>query len=151
MALAVIIGLYIGIGILAAAGSIAITSKRLSGKTEQVFYGLLLIPVAAMYLAFTAHFAATDAWRTEVIAVALFIGLGVLGIRLPLFLMLGYGLHGAWDLVHEVFLHEGTAAAGTRTLSEIPLAYGAFCAAYDWCMVGYFYIRRTQWKAAWGR
>ena len=149
MALAVIIGLYIGIGVLAAAGSIAISTKHFSGKAEQIFYGLLLIPIAALYLAFTAHFAATDAWRAEAIAVALFAGMGVLGIRLPFLLMLGYGLHGAWDLVHEVLLHEGTAVTGARTLTEIPLAYGAFCAAYDWCIVGYFYMRRGQWKAAW--
>ena len=33
--------------------------------------------------------------------------------------------------------------------TAIPLAYGAFCAAYDSCMAGYFFIRRAHWNAAW--
>jgi hypothetical protein len=144
-----IIMLYIGVGVLAAVGSIAISKKQFSAKAEQIFYGLLLAPIAAIYLAFTAHFAANDAWRLETIAVTLFAILGLLGIRLSVLLILGYALHGAWDLVHEVFLHEGTSGAGTGSLTEIPLAYGAFCAAFDWCIVGYFYTRREYWKAAW--
>ena len=149
MALSLIIILYVGVGVLSAVGSIAISRQRFSAKAEQIFYGLLLAPIAAIYLAFTAHFAANDAWRLEAIAVAFFAILGLLGIRLPLLLMLGYALHGAWDLVHEVFLYEGASGAGRGTLTEIPLAYGAFCAAYDWCMVGYFHTRRDQWKTAW--
>jgi hypothetical protein len=148
LALSLIIVLYVGVGVLAAVGSIAISKKQFSAKVEEIFYGLLLAPIAAIYLAFTAHFAANDAWRVETIAVALFAILGLLGIRLSVLLMLGYALHGAWDLIHEVFLYEGTSAAGVGTLTEIPLAYGAFCAAFDWCMVGYFYTRREAWKAA---
>jgi hypothetical protein len=149
MTLSVIILLYVGVGVLAAIGSITISSSRFSAKAEQTFYGLLLTPIAAIYLAFTAHFVASGAWRLEAIAVALFAILGVLGVRLPAFLMLGYALHGAWDLVHEVLLHEGASGGSAGALTEIPLAYGAFCAAYDWCMVRYFYARRDQWKAAW--
>jgi hypothetical protein len=149
MALSLIFILYVGVGVSAALGSIAISTKRFSAKAEQAFYGLLLAPIAAIYLAFTAHFADTNAWRLEAIAVALFTLLGLVGIRLPVLLILGYALHGAWDLVHEVFLQEGRSGAGTGTLTEIPLAYGAFCAAYDWWMAGYFYSRRDQWKTAW--
>ena len=43
---------------------------------------------------------------------------------------------------------EPTCSAAQR-VSEIPLAYGAFCAAYDWCMAAYFYTRRGRWSAAW--
>jgi hypothetical protein len=149
IALSSIIILYVGIGVLSAVGSIAISTRRFSARTEQVFYGLLLAPIAAIYLAFTAHFAATDAWRLEAIAVGLFAILGFLGTRLSALLMLGYALHGGWDLVHEGLLYEGASGAGTSHLTQIPLAYGAFCAAYDWCMVGYFYTRRDQWKTAW--
>jgi hypothetical protein len=35
------------------------------------------------------------------------------------------------------------------TLTAIPLAYGMFCAAFDWAMVAYFGTRRQVWKAAW--
>lgn len=149
MTLSLIIGLYVGIGVLAAVGSIAISKKQFSAKGEQIFYGLLLAPIAAMYLAFTAHFAASDAWRLETMAVSFFAILGVLGTRVSVLLMLGYALHGAWDLIHEVLLYERTSGASAGSLTEIPLAYGAFCAAFDWFMVGYFYARRDHWKAAW--
>ena len=148
MALAVIIIWYIGIGVLAALGTITISKARFSPKVEQIFFGLVLTPIAAMYLAFTSFFGATGAWRLEATAVALFAVVGLLGVRIPVFLMLGYALHGAWDLVHEA-VHAGSAVAGTRNLTAIPLAYGAFCAAYDWYMTCYFYSRRDQWKAAW--
>ena len=148
MALAVIIIWYIVIGVLAALGTIAISKVWFSPKVEQIFFGLLLVPVAAMYLAFTSFFGATGAWRHEAIAVALFAVMGVLGVRIPVLLMLGYALHGAWDLVHEA-VHAGCCRGRAHNLTAIPLAYGAFCAAYDWYMACYFYSRRDQWKAAW--
>lgn len=149
MALSVIIFLYLGIGVMSAAGSIAIARKLFSSKAEQIFFGLLLAPIAAFYLAFTAYFGADDAWRLEAIAVALFAVLGILGIRIPVILVLGYALHGVWDLFHELHMHAGAEVGGTSTFTEIPLAYGVFCATYDWCMTGYFYTRRDQWHAAW--
>ena len=148
MALPVILGWYLVIGVLAALGCIRITQSRFSPKAEQIFYGLLLTPVAAVYLAFTAYFGAADAWGLETIAAVLFAVLGVLGTRLPVSLMLGYALHGAWDLAHELAEHGGSVAGGTATLTAIPLAYGVFCAAFDWYMAVYFYTRREQWKAA---
>ena len=159
MALVAIMLLYIGIGVLAAIGTVTISRARFSARVEQIFFGLLLIPIAAMYLAFVAYFGDHSALRPEAYAVVLFAVLGLLGIRLPALLLLGYALHGAWDLFHEVSQSVGTASAGARTITAIPLAYGAFCAAYDWCMVGYFYTRRAAWhaaersssSAAWGR
>ena len=40
----------------------------------------------------------------------------------------------------------GAGAGGVRPLTDIPLAYGAFCAAYDWGMAGYFVTRRAAWR-----
>ena len=151
MPLFLILLLYIVIGVLAAGGAIAISTRQLSAKAEQILYGLLLTPIAAIYLAFTAHFAVTEAWRIETVGVVLFAGLGLIGIRLPAFLMIGYVGHGAWDLVHEVALYQGTAVIRLGPVTAIPLAYGAFCAAFDWCMVGYFYTQLARWKTAWVR
>jgi hypothetical protein len=148
MALTVIMALYVCIGLMAAAGSVAISQRLLSAKAEQIFFGLFLIPIAGFYLAFTAYFGSDEAWRLEAGAVAVFAILGVLGIRVTVLLILGFALHGIWDLLHELHAHAGMdfgAHAGT----EIPLAYGAFCATYDWCMAAYFHTRRGQWKAAW--
>ena len=56
MALSVIIVLYLGIGILAAAGSIFIAQKLFSAKGEQIFFALFFVAIAGFYLAFTAYF-----------------------------------------------------------------------------------------------
>ena len=145
MALASMFGLYFGIGILAALGAIAISRKQFTPKVEPVFFGLLLIPIAAIYLAFTVHFGITASWRNEGLAVGGFALLALVGIRLPLVLILAYVLHGAWDLLHEFNALTVAPQAPSSTLTAIPLAYGVFCAAFDWFIAGYFYSRRAEW------
>jgi hypothetical protein len=149
VALAVIIVLYLGIGVLSAAGSVALSRRLLPANAEQVCFALILAPIALVYLAFAAYYGANEAWRLEAVAALVFAGLGIVGMRVAVVLILGYSLHGAWDLVHELYSHAGLRFVGTRTLSELPLAYGVFCATYDWCMAVYFFTRRTQWDAAW--
>ena len=145
MALAAILSLYLVIGVLAAIGSVTISRSRFSPRMEQIFYALLLVPIAAMYLAFVSYFGDHAALRSEAWAVAVFVMLGLLGLRFPALLVLGYALHGGWDLAHEIWVHLGAGAGGARPLTAIPLAYGVFCAAYDWCMAGYFFTRRAAW------
>jgi hypothetical protein len=135
MALSVIIALYVCVGILAAAGSIFISQKLFSAKAEQIFFALFFIAIAAFYLAFTAYFGDQGAWRLETGAVIVFALFGILGLRLP--------------VLHEVQAFGGVSPFGTHELTELPLAYGAFCAAFDWCVAGYFYTRRREWNAAW--
>ncbi len=149
MALSVIIILYISIGVVSAIGSIAISKKMFSAKAEQMFFGIFLVLIAVIYLAFTAYFGSGNAWRIEGVAVIIFAVLGILGMRIPVILLLGYALHGVWDLLHELQVHAGVEIDATGTLSDIPLAYGFFCATYDWCMAAYFYTRRDSWNAAW--
>jgi hypothetical protein len=145
MALAAILILYLGIGVLAAIGSVTISRSRFSPRVEHTFFALLLIPIAAMYLAFVAYFGSSTL-RPEAVAVAVFAALGLLGLRFPALVVLGYALHGGWDLVHEIWAHLGAGAGGARPFTDIPLAYGVFCAAYDWCMAGYFFTRRAAWR-----
>jgi len=149
MALSVIIVLYVCVGILAAAGSIFISQKLFSAKAEQIFFALFLVAIAAFYLAFTAYFRDQGAWRLETGAVIVFGVFGILGLRLPVLLIIGYCLHGMWDVVHEIHAHGGVSPFGAQTMTELPLAYGVFCAAYDWCVAGYCYARRREWNAAW--
>jgi hypothetical protein len=148
MALSVIIVLYVSIGLMAAAGSVFIGRKLFSAKAEQTFFALFLIPIAAFYLAFTAYFGDEAAWRFESAGVVGFTFLSLLGVRLPMVLIMGYLLHGLWDGLHEIHAHGGANLFGAQHATEIPLAYGAFCAAYDWCMAGYFYTRWIEWNAA---
>jgi hypothetical protein len=144
----VIVILYAVIGLMAA-GTISITPKFLAPKAEQIFYAMFLIMIAAFYLAFAAYFGMATAWRVETAVVVAFVAIAVLGVRLPLALIVGYPLHGLWDLLHELQAHGAYSAFEPGQLTAIPLAYGVFCAAFDFCMAAYFYARRVDWSAAW--
>jgi hypothetical protein len=145
----VIVILYATVGLMAAAGAIFITQKIFRPKGEQVFYGLFLIMIAAFYLAFAAYFGAATAWRVEVSAVVVFAAIGLFGTRLPIALIVGYPLHGLWDLLHEFQAHGAFSGFEPDQLTAIPLAYGIFCAVFDFCIAAYFHTRRGEWDAAW--
>ena len=145
----VIVVLYATIGLLAAAGAISITRKIFGPRAEQVFYGLFLVIIAAFYLAFVAYFGNAAAWRAETVAVVLFALIGLFGVRLPTALVIGYALHGAWDLVHELQAQGAISAYYLGRLTAVPLAYGVFCAAFDVYIAAYAFKRRDEWSAAW--
>ena len=147
--LIVIVILYISIGGLAAAGSVFLSKALFGPKTEQIVFAVFLIAIAAFYLAFTAHFGDNDAWQLEATAVVAFAVFGLLGVRVPVVLIVGYLLHGGWDAVHEYYAHTGISLLGNRPMTSVPTAYGFFCATFDFIMAGYFYTRRNQWRAAW--
>lgn len=147
MALSVIIILYAVIGLLSAAGSVFISNKLFAAKTEQIFFALFLIPIAGFYLAFTAYFGNEGAWQIETGGVMIFTVLGLLGVRVPFALIAGYFMHGLWDIFHEVHAHGGGDFFGIQQLTQTPMAYGVFCAVYDWCMAVYFYTRIDKWRA----
>ena len=144
----VIVILYAVIGLLAAAGTIFIARKILTPKREQIFYAMFLMMIAAFYLAFTAYFGVATAWTVETAVVVAFVAIGLIGTRSPFALIFGYCLHGLWDLIHELHAHGASSAFGPGQLTTIPLAYGVFCAAFDFCMAGYFYARRPEWMLA---
>lgn len=149
MALSIIIMLYVVIGLLAAAGSVFLAKKLFPPQMEQTFFALFLVPIAGFYLAFTAYFGDDAAWRLEAGAVGVFAVLGLLGVRVPLALVIGYLAHGLWDVLHEVHAHGVAAPFGGQHATQVPLAYGAFCAAYDWCIAAYFSARARDVTAAW--
>jgi len=144
----VIVVLYATIGLLAAAGAISIT-RKIGPKAEQVLYGLFLVIIAALYLAFVAYFGNAAAWRVERVAVVLFALIGLFGVRLPTALVIGYALHGAWDLVHELQAQGAISTYYLGQLTAVPLAYGVFCAALDVCIAAYAFKRHDEWSAAW--
>src|ERR1044072_7221321 len=100
---------YAGLGLLATAGSVAVTQKFFTGKSEQIFYGAILVAIAGVYLAFTAYFRNAASWRTELIGVIAFSVLGMIGTRYAAALILGYALHGIWDAFHELAGQSGFA------------------------------------------
>lgn len=148
----VILMIYASVGVFAVVGSAVITRKLFSPKLEQIFYAGFLAAIAAFYLAFAAYFrASAEAWETEITAVIVFCGFALVGVRLPGALMLGYVLHGGWDFLHELQAHGAATVFEPGQSSTIPLAYGVFCATFDVGIAIYFYLRRSEWKAAWKR
>jgi hypothetical protein len=149
MALTIIMVWYASIGVLAAAGAMYLSQRFVPAKHEATLYGLFLIAIAAFYLACTAYFGDAAAWGLETAAVLAFAVMGVLGTRVPVALIGGYALHGGWDLLHEVQAHVPVDLFSGRAVTKIPLAYGAFCATFDWAIAVYFGYRRRHWVAAW--
>ena len=145
----VILILYGVIGLMAATGAIFIARKVLAPRAEQIFYAMFLIMIAGFYLAFAAYFGVATAWRLETAVVVAFVAIALPGARLPFALIVGYSLHGVWDLLHELQAHGAYSAFEPGQLTPIPLAYGVFCAAFDFSMAAYFYTRRAEWSAAW--
>jgi hypothetical protein len=145
----VIVILYAVIGLGAAAGFILIARKVLAPKAEQIFYAMFLIMIATFYLAFAAYFGVATAWRLETAVVMAFAAIGLLGARLPFTLIVGYSLHGLWDLLHELQAHGAYSVFEPGQLTAIPLAYGVCCAAIDLCLAAYFCARHSEWIAAW--
>ena len=139
--------LYVVVGIMAAMGTIGIFRKMFSPRREQILYAVFLMGIAVLYLAFVAYFGAVAALPLEATAVVAFVAIALLGMRQPFALMAGFFLHGVWDLLHELQVHGGLALAPGE-LTAIPLAYGFFCLAFDFYMVGYFYRRRREWRGA---
>lgn len=151
MALAIITIWYIGIGALAAVGSIHLSQRFVPARHEATVYGLFLIAIAGFYLACTAYFGNEAAWSTETVAALAFAVMGCVGTRVPALLIAGYALHGGWDLLHEVQAHMHVDVFAGREATNIPLAYGAFCTTFDFAVAVYFVYRRGQWAAAWKR
>lgn len=149
LAFVVIVILYAVIGLMAAAGAILIGRKVLPAKREQIFYAMFLLLIAGFYLAFVAYFGVASAWKLETAMVTAFAAIGLLGVRLPLALVIGFFLHGVWDLLHELQAHGAYSAFEPGQLTAIPLAYGVFCAAFDFSVAAYIYVRRAEWIAAW--
>lgn len=137
------------VGFLAAAGSIFISQKLFSAKGEQIFFALFFIAIAGFYLAFTAYFENYEAWPLEIGAMIVFAVFGILGLRFPVALIIGFSLHGVWDVLHEVYAFGVGSPFGPGKMTELPLAYGVFCAVFDWCVAAHFYTRRRDWNAAW--
>lgn len=146
VSLVVILIWYAVIGLVATAGSVAVSQKFFSGRSEQIFYGALLVPIAGYYLACVAYFANVSSWRIELIGVIAFSVLGIVGTRYAAVLIVGYALHGSWDALHELAGHGGFSPLGSEEFTAIPLAYGVFCAVFDIAIAAYFVRRKQFWK-----
>ena len=102
--------LYVVIGLLSAIGSIVVFRRIFQGRWEQIFWACFLVVIAAFYLSFAAYFGASpDAWRTELVGVAVFLICAVCGLFFRPAIAIGYVMHGLWDLSHSL---SGSSIAG---------------------------------------
>jgi hypothetical protein len=137
--------LYTVIGVLGAIGSIVVVRRMFRGRWEQIFWTLFLFVIAAFYLSFAAYFgAATHAWQTETVGVAVFLVFAVGGLFSRSAIAVGYVMHGLWDLSHCL---SGSSLAGL-SITEIPLGYGIFCSSYDFVVASYLIISDSAWHEA---
>jgi hypothetical protein len=134
--------LYAVIGLLSAIGSILVVRRMFQGRWEQIFWASFLVVIAAFYLSFAAYFgASTKAWRTEAVVVAVFLFCAVVGLFFRPAIVVGYVMHGLWDLSHSL---SGSSLAGL-SITEIPLGYDIFCSTYDFIVACYLMISDTAW------
>ena len=70
MSLAAILLLYLAIGVAAAVGTVTITRRWLSPRGQHLFFAWLLVPIAAMYLAFVDFFERPGSFPLEAWAAA---------------------------------------------------------------------------------
>ena len=134
--------LYVVIGLLSAIGSILVFRRIFQGRWEQIFWTSFLVVIAAFYLSFAAYFGASPHdWQTEVVGVAVFLVCAVCGLFFRPAIAVGYVMHGLWDLSHSL---SGSSLAGL-SITDIPLGYGIFCAAYDFVVAGYLIRSDTAW------
>src|SRR5215510_4287746 len=137
--------LYVVIGLLSAIGSIVVFRRIFQGRWEQIFWASWLVVIAAFYLSFAAYFeASTYAWKTEVVAVAVFLVCAIGGLFFRAAIAVGYVIHGLWDVSHCL---SGSSLAGL-SITEIPLGYALFCSTYDFVVAYYLMISDSAWHAS---
>jgi hypothetical protein len=140
-----ILGLVIGI-IIAIPGTIMPVRKFLSLRSEKTFFSLTLIPIALFYIGFSYYYGDLSALHAEIVGVIVFTVLALLAQFMSSWiLVVAYVAHGAWDVLHEVYI---ASIGGVIPWTEVPAGYAAFCLAYDLIIAVYVYKRMRLWDKA---
>jgi hypothetical protein len=119
--------LQIGGGVAFSLGFIAL-ARTWGRRREILLYGVALGLTAATYVVFAAIAHAGSAVPVELLGMALFGGLGVLGVwRWPALLAAGWAGHVAWDLF----------VANASVTRYVPAWYPTLCIGADLFLAGY--------------
>ena len=106
--------------VLALIAGISLTLLRMD--RDRGVYPTILIVIALLYELFAAMGGSPHALLAESIPAIIFIALAVAGFKSTLwFTVAGLALHGIWDFVHPLFIHN----------PGVPTFWPAFCSAYD--------------------
>ena len=123
--LPVIIGILSGILVI-------VTISLMKGMDKATLYGLVLSAIGFLYVGYT--WSDLQALIINSFQALVFFFLAYFGIRKSLFfLVAGYFLHGAWDLIYHFF----------PGASLIPPHYDLFCLSIDFTMG--FYLLRSKY------
>jgi hypothetical protein len=140
-----LIGLIVGI-IIAIPGTIIPVRRFLSLRSEKIFFSLTLIPIAMFYIGFSYYYGELSALHAEIVGLIVFTVLALLSQFMASWvLVVAYVAHGAWDVLHEVFV---ASIGGAIPWTEVPAGYAAFCLAYDLIIAVYVYKRMHLWDEA---
>jgi hypothetical protein len=100
---------------------------------KKVIYGLILSGIGFLYVGFT--WTNTQALILNAIQAIFFLFFAYYGIKRGLyFLAAGYFLHGAWDLVYDLFPNSNL----------IPPYYDLFCLSIDFTIGSYLLVFKYQ-------
>jgi len=106
--------------VLALIAGISLTLLRMD--RDRAVYPTILIVIALLYELFAAMAGSSHAALAELVPAIIFIALAVAGFKSTLwFTVAGLALHGIWDFVHPLFIHN----------PGVPTFWPAFCSAYD--------------------
>ena len=100
------------------------------GEMKNYAFGLII--AALIYLVFAVRGAAPEWLGLELLGVAIYGGVALLGLRYSsLLIALGWGLHPIWDaLIHPLY-----------TIEFVPTWYALACVSFDVVMAGYIVYR----------
>ncbi len=102
---------------------------------KMVMYGLILSGIGFLYVGFV--WTDIGALIVNAIQAMLFIFLAYFGIKKSVYiLVLGYFLHGCWDLAYDLFAEPGL----------IPPNYDLFCSTLDFIVGAYILVFKNQFK-----
>lgn len=107
---------------------VAVVASLVGLDRDRAFYPVVLIVIASYYILFAAMGASVPALTAELIPMAAFAAVAILGFkRSPWLLVMGLAAHGGFDLAHPLVIKN----------PGVPLWWPGFCLAYDLAAAAY--------------
>lgn len=116
-------------------------ARRLTARSEQRYFTLIITVVALGFIGFPIENGNTEGIIYELVALIVFVALIVMSqLATTILLPVVWFAHGAWDLAYLLELVPVDKPAWVVQL----------CIPYDWLLAGYLFLRVPIWRAASG-
>lgn len=138
--MAIIIGVVIAVP-----GTILPARRYLKPRHEKIFYSMLLIPIALIYIGFAYYYDNLEVMHAEVIGLGLFVIIAFVGQLISSkMIWIGYLAHAMWDIAHEIFFIN---LESLIPLTQTPTGYAVFCLVVDVIIACYVFQRCAVWDS----